>query len=83
MAGSGGELVQLALTGSIAVGLLPLYFVARFSLTMVSYSSGAAGGIFAPLLVLGALGGLWFGAGVDLIMSDTGISPQVFCVLGM
>lgn len=83
LAGSGGELVQLALSGSIAVGLLPLYLVARFSLTMVSYSSGAAGGIFAPLLVLGALGGLWFGAGVDQIVSGTGIDPQVFCVLGM
>lgn len=83
LAGSGGDLVQLALSGSIAVGLLPLYFVARFSLTMVSYSSGAAGGIFAPLLVLGALGGLWFGTGVDHIMTDSGIGPQVFCVLGM
>jgi CIC family chloride channel protein len=83
LAGSGGELVQLALSGSIAVGLLPIYLIARFALTMVSYSSGAAGGIFAPLLVLGALGGLWFGAGVEQVMGVAGMSPQVFCVLGM
>jgi CIC family chloride channel protein len=84
LAGSGGELVQLALSGSIAVGLLPLFLLARFSLTLVSYSSGAAGGIFAPLLVLGALGGLWFGVGVHHFMDGpVAISPQVFCVLGM
>src|SRR5207248_958448 len=56
--GSGGVQVQRALAGEVAthavVGLLAL----RFVLTMLSYGSGAAGGIFAPLLVLGALGGL-------------------------
>lgn len=83
LAGSGGELVQLALSGSIAVGLLPLFLIARFSLTMVSYSSGAAGGIFAPLLVIGAIGGLWFGAGVHQVTGGGAMDPQVFCVLGM
>lgn len=83
LAGSGGQLVQLALSGSIAVGLLPLFLIARFSLTMVSYSSGAAGGIFAPLLVIGALGGLWFGTGVHHVMGGVAMDPQVFCVLGM
>jgi len=61
LAGSGSELVQMSLSGRIAVSLLPLFLVARFSLTMTSYASGAAGGIFAPLLVLGALSGLWSG----------------------
>ncbi|MBP6508182.1 MAG: H(+)/Cl(-) exchange transporter ClcA [Opitutaceae bacterium] len=84
LAGSGGPLVKDALAGGIALSLLPLYMLARFSLTMVSYGSGAAGGIFAPLLVLGALGGLWFGAGVHgLFDSSHTVTPAVFCVLGM
>ncbi len=84
LAGSGGPLVQGALSGHIALSLLPLFIVARFSLTMVSYGSGAAGGIFAPLLVLGALGGLWFGAGVQALFPGSHtLEPAVFCVLGM
>ena len=83
LAGSGGELVQLSLSGKIAVSLLPLFLVARFSLTMTSYASGAAGGIFAPLLVLGALSGLWFGSGVQSFVGPEVMSPAAFCVLGM
>lgn len=84
LAGSGGALVQTALAGHMAVSFLPLFVLARFSLTMVSYGSGAAGGIFAPLLVLGALGGLWFGSGVHaLFASSHTLTPPVFAVLGM
>lgn len=84
LAGSGGPLVQMALSGKIALSLLPLFVLARFSLTMLSYGSGAAGGIFAPLLVLGALGGLWFGSGVHLLFhSSLALTPSVFAVLGM
>ncbi len=84
LAGSGGPLVQMALSGKIALTLLPLFILARFSLTMVSYGSGAAGGIFAPLLVLGALGGVGFGACLHLLFqSSHSLTPQVFAVLGM
>ena len=84
LAGSGGELVQAALAGRIAVSLLLAFLVVRFAMTMVSYASGAAGGIFAPLLVIGALGGLWFGGILPAALAPAGgVEPQVFCVLGM
>ncbi len=85
LAGSGGPLVQQAISGRIALAMLPLFFIARFSLTMVSYGSGAAGGIFAPLLGLGALGGLLFGAGLHALpfLESSGLTPEIFCVLGM
>ncbi len=62
---------------------MPLFLLARFSLTMGCNSSGAAGGIFGPLLVLGASAGLWFGSGVDYVMGSAAMSPPVFAVLGM
>jgi CIC family chloride channel protein len=83
LAGSGAALVQHAFLGNVMVAVLPMYLLARFCLTIFGYGSGAAGGIFAPLLVLGALAGLWFGAGVHKIVSIPSLSPSVFCVLGM
>ena len=84
LAGSGGPMVQQAISGRLVLAALPLFIVARFALTMVSYGSGAAGGIFAPLLGLGALGGLLFGAGVQALpLASPGLTPEVFCVLGM
>src|SRR5262249_2042375 len=56
--GGGQRLVEAVLQGHIALSLIPLWFLLRFGLTMVSYGCGAPGGIFAPLLVLGSLIGL-------------------------
>ena len=84
LSGSGGHLVQTAISGHIAVPLLLTYLGARFLMTMLSYATGAAGGIFAPLLVLGALGGLWFGTTVSpLVHASQPMAPQVYCILGM
>jgi CIC family chloride channel protein len=55
----------------------------RFVLTMVSYGCGAAGGIFAPLLVLGSLGGLAMGAGVRALLPNWAEYPEIFAVIGM
>lgn len=82
-AGSGGALAERALTGEFALRSLGLLFAVRFVLTMVSYGSGAAGGIFAPLLVLGALGGLAIARVVAWVVPAWAIQPEVFAVIGM
>jgi CIC family chloride channel protein len=46
------------LAGQVSLVLIPAWFVLRFGLTMTSYGTVVPGGIFAPLLVLGALIGL-------------------------
>ena len=83
MSGSGALLSDRALSGDLAVKWMLLLIVGRFLLTMVSYGSGAAGGIFAPLLVLGSLGGLALGAGVHSWLPEWAANPQVFAVVGM
>ena len=83
LAGGGGHLVDQAIAGGIAMGLLPILLLARFGLTMTSYGSGAAGGIFAPMLVIGALGGLWFGQATETFLPTALAHPEAFAVLGM
>jgi CIC family chloride channel protein len=83
MSGSGAVLAERAMSGEIALKWMLLLFVARFVLTMASYGSGAAGGIFAPLLVLGSLGGLAVGAGVHEVLPGWAAFPETFAVLGM
>jgi CIC family chloride channel protein len=83
VAGGGGVLAEHALRGEIALRWLPALLVTRFFLTMESYGTGAAGGIFAPLLVLGALGGLAYGRLAHLAMPAWAAQPEAFAVIGM
>lgn len=59
------------------------YFLARFALTIGSYGTGTAGGIFAPILVLGALVGLEAGQLVAQWVPGIQAEPYVFAVAGM
>jgi CIC family chloride channel protein len=83
ISGSGSILTEKAISGEIAVQWMLVLLVARFFLTMVSYGCGAAGGIFAPLLVLGSLGGLALGAGVHAVLPGWALFPETFAVIGM
>jgi len=83
VAGTGGPLAARALAGEIALKWLPVLLVVRFFLTMTSYGTGAAGGIFAPLLVLGALGGLAFGRIANAALPAWAAQPEAFAVIGM
>jgi CIC family chloride channel protein len=81
--GGGDGLTQEILAGQAAIAALPVLFLVRFVLGPVSYRAGTPGGLFAPLLVLGAqigfacgwLGHWWF--------PDLAPSPIAFAVAGM
>jgi CIC family chloride channel protein len=64
LVGGGEGLAQASLRGELAISWLPMLLVVRLLLTVLSYGCGAPGGIFAPLLVLGALLGLGYAAAI-------------------
>lgn len=81
--GGGHTLAETILAGHIAFGLIPIWFFLRFGLTVASYGTGAPGGIFAPLLVLGAAIGLAVGQITHNITPLVVPQPAVFAVVGM
>ena len=81
--GGGHHLAETFLEGHAALALIPLWFGARFVLSMASYGTGAPGGIFAPLLVLGALIGLGVGQVTHLLVPRLVPIPAIFAVVGM
>lgn len=81
--GGGHDLAERVLSGEVVLAAIPLWFCLRFGLTLVSYGTGAPGGIFAPLLVLGALVGLGVGEVAHWIAPTVAPQPGVFAVVGM
>jgi CIC family chloride channel protein len=83
--GGGHAFAQRLLTGAYpsGLGLLVVLLVAKFALTVGSYASGAPGGIFAPLLVLGAITGVIVGQGSQWVFPALAPTPTAFAVLGM
>ncbi|WP_051327719.1 H(+)/Cl(-) exchange transporter ClcA [Desulfatirhabdium butyrativorans] len=81
--GLGGKLTEHVLGNRVTSGMLIVYFLLRFALTMIGYSTGVPGGIFAPMLLLGALGGNFFGFCVRIVYPEASFDPTVWGVLGM
>ena len=68
---SGNGSVEILLCGGFPFALVCLIFVAKFFVTPICFSSGAAGGIFLPMLMLGSFLGYIVGylanaCGVDI-----------------
>lgn len=55
--GGGNLLVDSLVVTNYTIGFLCLLFVGKFLFTMICFGSGVPGGIFLPMLVLGAAGG--------------------------
>jgi chloride channel protein, CIC family len=81
--GGGGRMVVTTLAGRMTLYPLLAFLVLRFGLTIFSYGTGTAGGIFAPLLVLGAQAGLLVGILGQALSGGATASPSTFAVVGM
>jgi CIC family chloride channel protein len=83
LVGGGDPITQRTLLGAESFALLPALFVLRLTLGAASYAVRTPGGLFAPMLVLGAQVGLFCGFACQLVFPDLNIQPQAFAVVGM
>jgi CIC family chloride channel protein len=60
LVGGGDAITQRALSGAETVASVSAIFLVRFALGPLSYAAGTPGGLFAPILVLGAQSGFLF-----------------------
>jgi CIC family chloride channel protein len=80
----GGELLtQHTFDGEFPLRVLPLILVTRFFLGPICYAVRTPGGLFAPLLVVGAQSGLLFGAGCHYALPELTMPNEAFAVVGM
>ncbi|MBO4400593.1 MAG: ClC family H(+)/Cl(-) exchange transporter [Selenomonadaceae bacterium] len=68
--GCGNVLVNEILSEEFVLGATLIFFAGKFLFTLISFGTGAPGGVFLPLLTLGALGGS--------IYADIGVALGLF-----
>ena len=83
LVGGGDAITQSVLAGAAPLALIPAAFLIRFALGAVSYAAGTPGGLFAPMLVLGAQFGFLCGAACRALLPELDIQPEGFAVVGM
>ena len=81
--GAGENISQRVLGSSDLVSEMLLIFAIRFCLGPASYATRTPGGLFAPLLALGALIGALLGHLCQVAFPALAIEPQAFAVVGM
>jgi CIC family chloride channel protein len=82
-AGGGDRLIQIVFSSLPELGLLAALLAVRALMTFLSYSTGAPGGIFAPMLALGTLIGIGFGSFGQALFPQAGLHPGAFAVAAM
>lgn len=83
VAGGGYETLARGLRGDLPMRVLAVLCVAKFAATIASYSSGGAGGIFAPTLFIGAMLGGLLGEIDRLVLMHPDTQLGAFALVGM
>ncbi len=81
--GGGDQLTQKVLGGSVGLAALTAFFLVRFFLGPLSYSAQTPGGLFSPLLAVGALWGGVFHGLIGHFMTGPGTDLTAFAIVGM
>ncbi|NHN95636.1 H(+)/Cl(-) exchange transporter ClcA [Acetobacter thailandicus] len=83
VAGGGDWLTQNAINNTLTWQILPLLFVVRLLFGALSYAAATPGGLFAPMLALGALVGLGCGDIAHVLAPGLVHGTMPFVVVGM
>lgn len=81
--GGGDDITQNMLSGSAPLLAIAGIFVLRWFLGPLSYSVATPGGLFAPLLVLGACFGALVGGVLQVVTQQAIGHPIVYALVGM
>lgn len=81
--GGGHELISSLFDSNFPLTFLILLLAVKFLFTMISYGSGAPGGIFLPLLSIGALIGCIYGAAIVHFTNLDPVYINSFIILAM
>jgi chloride channel protein, CIC family len=83
LVGSGDLATQAVFSDYVALGGLAALFLGRFLIGPWSYAALTPGGLFSPILLVGASFGAFFAAAVNHFLPALGLSPVSFAVVGM
>ena len=81
--GSGFDFIPDAVSGNYAINTLMIVLCLRFVTTVLCFSSGAPGGIFAPTLALGTTVGITFGLIAQQLYPNYHIELGACAIIGM
>lgn len=83
LAGGGDWITQSAIDGKLVWTALPMLYVLRLVFGSVSYAAATPGGLFAPMVALGALAGLGCGDLAHVLSPTLAVRTTPFVVVGM
>ena len=83
LVGGGDAITQRVLSGDVLLAAIPAAFAVRLALSVASYAAETPGGLFAPLLVLGAQFGYLCGEACRFVVPNLDVQPEGFAVVGM
>lgn len=83
MYGVGYPVMNKAVSGQIVLWLLIVLLVGKVVAASLTLSIGGSGGIFAPSLFIGAMGGMAFGDVIQHVFGHIVSSPAIFGVVAM
>jgi chloride channel protein, CIC family len=83
LVGGGDPLIQAVLTTHPSLSLLATVLVVRWLLGPLSYAAGTPGGLFAPLLVIGAVVGAIVAQMGNAVVPALAMSPALGAIVGM